>query len=797
MARRKGSSAARTKKVTAPGSKSPVKKSSRKECTKATTVAPRVVPPIGPPETPSVAPPKVTTETLALVPLKVSKQPTKDIQKKRKGNICEDDKKREESCRLFEEEFFKSFATSEKQLLKFHLKSKESEIVKIIASDNGKSNRLFRNLKLKYAVNETGKKSTLIHPTTGKLQCSYDDLFHVIYNYHTKYNHSEKQIAAFSEMEYHNISGVLLKWFKKSVCVTCKGSFQEGKGRKRTKEQTQVAQDNDAQLLQMIRPYTAAALYDTDSSMNPKFISVGTRFWHASNVNEVISHLFDKDPTPLPNPAGKSLPLCWLNTAVQLVWRLLSKEQWKFLIKYAQNLDIVTVKRHRTPSGGYTKEQKKSPEFRKQKEINKEERTICEFVEVVNDCHTTFMSNRHKNETGDRDPECHLLAETMMFEYGDVTEQQDAFENMISIMAAIESKYPALFKTHQVMHAEETTCFTCGSSGYKRMDVPVDGRFTFEYGRFVTSDSWATIMTSTKFMNAWIRATQKPPRKQRHCGSHNMSVTERNKMSPDWADPKNEYLNAVIIDEVAFEDRMNNEDEYVEFTMQEIVNELNSKSCVQVDRPEKECNVYYREETGEHADLNGLPKKGHDNKDEKRDKNEDDMKEFWEKRLGLDCTCYKNKDPVDCTYIDKIRIVQLRDTLILDMVNCLSRPLPVFDEESQSWQADYSECLQAKVWPKNLNDNVKVEFWNWLTKKNDFKYFQLTGMILKGSSQDVLEGHFMAAVKVGNDKWFHLDDENVQPLQMSGSLDHRNLCYPTVFILKTVPTPVSSTSEDK
>ena len=171
------------------------------------------------------------------------------------------------------------------------------------------------------------------------------------------------------------------------------------------------------------------------------------------------------------------------------------------------------------------------------------------------------------------------------------------------------------------------------------------------------------------------------------------------------------------------------------------------------------------------------------------------MKEFWSKVLGLTCSCYEGRKPEECTYIDKTQIVQPRDTLIINMGQCLTRPLMYYNVKSKSIVGDYSYCLQAKVWPKDLNEIVKLEFFNWEEQKDDIKYYRLSGMILKESSQNVLAGHYMAAVRHEESKWFHLDDESVQPLHMSGPLDHRKLCYPVIFMFKLVPTPIATSSE--
>ena len=244
--------------------------------------------------------------------------------------------------------------------------------------------------------------------------------------------------------------------------------------------------------------------------------------------------------------------------------------------------------------------------------------------------------------------------------------------------------------------------------------------------------------------------------------------------------------------------RYNNADTtYVEFTLQEIVDELKTNTCVETDQPDPSSNVYFRNESGAQAHLKGLPMKDCDGKDLKRPKTVDDMKEFWHKKLGLQCKCYEGKETSECLYFDKDRVVELRDTIVIDMANCLSRPLPFYDEEVEEWRADFSTCLNAKVWPENIDQIVKIDYKNWYTKKIDTKYFRLFGMILKGSSQDVLEGHYMSAVKLGDDKWFHIDDESVQPLVLAGPFDHRETCYPTHFMLKAVPAPIPPTTENK
>ena len=163
------------------------------------------------------------------------------------------------------------------------------------------------------------------------------------------------------------------------------------------------------------------------------------------------------------------------------------------------------------------------------------------------------MSNRHINETGDRAPACNLLAETMMFEFGEVTQQQDAFETVMSIMDALESISPALFKNHRVMHAEEVTCFSCGDTSYKRIDILLDGRYSFEYKDFMTSDNWSTSITSTIFMNKWIQATQKSHHEQRHCNVSSRLGKEKNRNCPDWRERRNEYLNAIYLQSMKYD----------------------------------------------------------------------------------------------------------------------------------------------------------------------------------------------------------------------------------------------------
>ena len=61
--------------------------------------------------------------------------PPKKAPKRKQEVEAEDEENWSNSQLLFNEEFFKSFATSEKQLLKFHLKAKVPEICQLVASD--------------------------------------------------------------------------------------------------------------------------------------------------------------------------------------------------------------------------------------------------------------------------------------------------------------------------------------------------------------------------------------------------------------------------------------------------------------------------------------------------------------------------------------------------------------------------------------------------------------------------------------------------------------------------------------
>ena len=252
---------------------------------------------------------------------------------------------------------------------------------------------------------------------------------------------------------------------------------------------------------------------------------------------------------------------------------------------------------------------------------------------------------------------------------------------------------------------------------------------------------------------------------------------------PDWKEGTSKYLNRVTFNDKAYHARKQNKTtEFVELTLQDILNEIKTETSTCATIMDDTSVVYYRDVTDK--STYGLPHKDENNVDVKREKNENDMEEYWEQLCGLKCKCYQKKLPSQCKLVDKTRITDVGDTFVLDLTKSLFLVASDLESTIPFPEGEYMHYLQCKVWPKDFDEIVKLDYQKIDSSRTESKSFELTGMVLKESSHDVNKGHYMAAKKIEK-KWFFCDDMEIKAFK-NNEYDICKTCYPTSLIFTKV-----------